>query len=109
MPLTRLKMAVFAPMPRASVIHGDECEAGAAAQQAHAVAKILREILEPTAAPLIARDVLDQGDVAEFAVRDCVSLLWSSAAISVIAGGHFEVARDFLFERVLFFVVAIVG
>ena len=45
MPLTRLKMAVFAPMPSASVSTAMSREAGTAAQQAHAVPQVLKRDL----------------------------------------------------------------
>ncbi len=52
--------------------------------------------------------MLDERHVAEFTARGLGGLLWRGAAVLKIARGHFEVRGDFLFERVLFFVVAIV-
>ena len=84
-------------------------EAEVATQQTRPVANVLREVVEPAAAPLIARDVLDERDVAEFAAGGFGGLLRGSATLYSIARGHFEMGGDFLFERVLLFVAAIVG
>ena len=56
------------------------------------MAKILAEVFDPAAAPLIASDVLDEREIAEFTPSGFGSLLRSRATLFSITRGHFEMA-----------------
>ncbi len=75
---------------------GDEGEAGIFAERAKGVAEILGEVVEYRGdTALVARGLLDQGDVAEFAVSAFGGLLRRGAAVLEIGGGHLEMGLEF--------------
>ena len=80
----------------------DGGEPGALAQRANREAQILQKFVESAAAPLIAGDVTDQRDVAEFSTRRLRRLLGRFAAILAILLRHFQMRSEFFFEFVLF-------
>src|SRR6267154_1451596 len=48
--------------------NGDRGEAGILAKHAGAIAQVLKKFFETARAPLISRDLLDERDIAEFAM-----------------------------------------
>jgi len=66
-PFTTEKSAVLAPMPRASVRTAMSAKPGFLRSVRGGVAQVLQEFFELARAPLVASDLLDKRDVAEFA------------------------------------------
>jgi len=80
---------------------GDRGEPRIPAEEPQAVAQILRQPLEPHAAPHLARDLLDRGDVADLAPRGGFRLRARLAAVHAIADRHLEVRPDLFAELVV--------
>src|SRR5262249_43173648 len=64
--------------------------------------EVLEKFVEPSAAPLIAGDMRDESDIAEFAASRLRGLMCGFAAIDSILLRHFQMRREFFFELTLF-------
>src|SRR4029077_8771660 len=76
----------------------DEREAGILAQHAGAVAQVLQQFIQPSPTPLVARDLLHQVDIAEFASGGLRGLRCRFAAFDAIACRHLQMTLQLLRE-----------
>ncbi len=74
--------------------HGDDREAGRARQSANRVARVLRELVQPLAAPHVARDFANGRDIAEVAARVATRVARRLAARDAVLHIHLEMRSN---------------
>ena len=81
---------------------GDRGKTWALTERADREANVLNEFVEPAAAPLVAGDMLDERDIAEFTMSGLRRLLRRFAAILTVLLRHLQMRSEFLLEFALF-------
>ena len=106
-PRTTLKIAVFAPIPSASVSTPTAVRPGVRAEHAESVAKIAPDPFPSRVAPHAAGDFLDLSDVAELPACATLRRLGVGTGGHAIPRRHVEMRLHFRVE--IPFAVTVVG
>ena len=97
-PLTRLKIAVLAPIPKRQGEHRHRREAGILGQHAHAEAKVLKQGVDEAHAPGVAAFFLDLLDAAKTAQRRVAGFLRAHPRRNVLLDLLFQMERQLVGE-----------